>query len=52
MILQDDFHETPDKLGMYKYNDTAHAYMEIISFDKLIFDSEKRNKILFEKLGI
>lgn len=47
-----DFHETPDKMGMYRYNDKAHAYMEIISFDKLILDSEKRNRILFEKLGI
>lgn len=47
-----DFHETPDKLGWYWYNDNAHAYMEIISFDKLINDAEKRNKILFDKLGI
>lgn len=47
-----DFHETPDKMGMYRYNDNAHAYMEIISFNKLIADSEKRNKILFDKLGI
>lgn len=46
------FHETPDKMGMYWYNDNTHAYMEIISFDKLIEDSEKRNRILFEKLGI
>ena len=37
---------------MYRYNDNAHAYMEIISFNKLIADSEKRNKILFDKLGI
>lgn len=47
-----DFHETPDKLGWYWYNDNAHAYMEIISFNKLINDAEKRNKILFDKLGI
>lgn len=46
------FHETPDKLGLYWYNDNARAYMEIISFDKLINDAEKRNRILFDKLGI
>lgn len=46
------FHETPDKLGLYWYNDNARAYMEIISFDKLINDAEKRNKVLFDKLGI
>lgn len=46
------FHETPDKLGLYWYNDNAHAYMEIISFDKMINDAEKRNRVLFDKLGI
>lgn len=46
------FHETPDKLGLYWYNDNANAYMEIISFDKLINDAEKRNRVLFDKLGI
>ena len=46
------FHETPDKLGLYWYNDNARAHMEIISFDKLINDAEKRNRVLFDKLGI
>lgn len=47
-----DFIETPDKMGMYKYHDKKRAYIEILSYDKLIIDSEKRNHILFEKLGI
>ena len=47
-----DFIETPDKLGMYKYHEKKRAYIEIISYDKLINDSEKRNRVLFEKLGI
>lgn len=46
-----DFIETPDKLGMYKYHEKKKAYIEIISYDKLIIDSEKRNRVLFEKLG-
>lgn len=46
------FHETPDKLGLYWYNDNANAYMEIISFNKLLNDAEKRNRVLFDKLGI
>ena len=46
------FHETSDKLGLYWCNDDACAYMEIISFDKLINDAEKRNRVLFDKLGI
>lgn len=47
-----DFVETPDKRGMYKYHDKKRAYIEILSFDKIIDDAGKRNKILFEKLGI
>ncbi len=47
-----DFIETPDKLGMYKYHEKKRAYIELISYDKLIWDAEKRNKVLFEKLGI
>lgn len=47
-----NFKYTPDNRGMYCYNDNSHAYMEILSFDKLIEDAEKRNKILFDKLGI
>lgn len=47
-----DFIETPDKLGMYKYHEKKRTYIELISYDKLILDAEKRNKVLFEKLGI
>ena len=47
-----DFIETPDKRGMYKYHAKKRAYIEILSFDKIIDDAGKRNRILFEKLGI
>lgn len=47
-----DFSQTPDKLGYYKYNDKMNAYVEILSYDKIINDAQKRNKILFDKLGI
>lgn len=47
-----DFKEAPDKMGMYKYHDRKRAYMEILSFDKLIGNAKKRNRILFEKLGV
>lgn len=47
-----DFAETPDKLGYYKYNDKMNAYIEILSYDKIINDAQKRNRILFDKLGI
>lgn len=47
-----DFSQTPDKMGYYKYNDKMNAYIEILSYDKIINDAKKRNKILFDKLGI
>lgn len=39
-------------MGYYKYHDKKHAYIEILLYDKIIEDSEKRNRILFDKLGI
>lgn len=30
----------------------VHAYIEVLSYDKIRNDSEKRNKALFDKLGI
>ena len=52
VLTQMSFTRTPDNLGAYKYNDAIHAYIEVLSYDKVKNDSEKRNKVLFEKLGI
>ncbi len=46
------FTRTPDDLGAYFYNNNLNAYIEVLSYDKVRNDSEKRNRILFEKLGI
>lgn len=46
------FSQTPDKMGYYNFNDKLNAYVEILSYDKLICDAKKRNKVLFDKLGI
>ncbi len=43
---------TPDGQGYVGFNQSVGAYVEIISFDKLIGDAKKRNAVLFEKLGI
>ena len=32
--------------------DKINAYIEILSYDKIISDAKKRNRILFDKLGI
>lgn len=46
------FKKTPDKTGYYGYNDGYNAYIEILPFNKIINDSQKRNRVLFEKLGL
>lgn len=47
-----NLHPTPDGEGFFGYNNTpkVNAYIEVISFDKLLNDARKRNKILFDKL--
>ena len=43
---------TPDALGYYSFNKTYNAYFEILSYDKILHDAKKRNRVLFDKLGI
>ena len=45
-----DFQETPDGMGYYKYMNNYNAYIEIMPYNKMIQDSKKRNKILFDRL--
>jgi hypothetical protein len=43
---------TPDAQGYFGYNPGRGAYIEVIGFDKLVQDAKKRNRVLFEKLGL
>ncbi len=43
---------TPDGLGYFGYNQAHRMYVEVISYDKLVKDAQKRNRALFEKLGL
>lgn len=43
---------TPDELGYFGYNAALGTYLEVVSFDKLLGDSMKRNRILFDKLNL
>lgn len=47
-----DFVVTPDHQGYFGFNSKLSTYVEIISFDKLLGDAEKRNRMLFEKLNM
>jgi hypothetical protein len=44
--------ETPDGRGMFNFFDEHRAYIEVISYDKMLDDARKRNRILFEKLQL
>jgi hypothetical protein len=47
-----DGRRTPDNLGYYGFNKELNAYYEIISYEKILADAKKRNRILFEKLNL
>ena len=40
------------ELGYYMYNRTLNAHTEILHFDKIVVDVQRRHKAFFEKLGI
>lgn len=42
--------KTPDGEGYYGYNHNRNAYVEIISYRKLLRDAQKSNRVLFDKL--
>lgn len=46
------FKLTPDGKGYFNFQREYNAYIEVLSFDKILTDSKKRNRILFEKLDI
>jgi hypothetical protein len=52
LIKSGDFITSPDGLGHFKYHDYYKAYIEIISYRKLLKDAKQRNRILFDKLGL
>lgn len=48
-----DFYQTPDGLGYYTFkNRRYNGYIEVLSFEKVKSDAQKRNQILFDKLGL
>lgn len=43
---------TADKLGFFGYNSNFNAYIEVISYDRLLNMATERNKAFFDKLGL
>jgi hypothetical protein len=52
MALAYQLSPTPDGMGFFGFNINFSAHVEIISFDKLLSDTEKRNRMLFDKLKL
>ena len=44
--------QTPDGKGFFGFNPNYNAYIEVISYDKMVEDANKRNAVLFDKLGL
>ena len=45
-----DLNRTPDGEGYFGYSKAKGAYIEVISYSKLVRDAKKRNEVLFDKL--
>jgi hypothetical protein len=43
-------HITSDGEGYFGHNPDPGAYIEVISFEKLLRDAKERNQVLFDKL--
>ena len=43
---------TNDHLGYFGYNSNYKAYIEVISFDRLLASARERNRAFFDKLGL
>lgn len=41
-----------DGLGYYGYNKDLKCLIEVLTFDQVLANAKKRNKVLFHKLGI
>jgi len=52
LAKRNEFYETPDGLGYFKFSQNYNAYVEIVSYRKLIEDAKRRNRVLFEKLSL
>ena len=52
ILESNNFLQTADGRGYYCYHWNFKSYFEVIPYDKLLTDAEKRNMTFFEKLGI
>ena len=46
------YHRTADNEGNFSTLPAGNGYVEIISYDKLVRDAKRKNRVLFDKLGL
>lgn len=49
---QRDLTAMPDGNGYFMYHSKRKTYIEVVSYAKVVDDAKRRNRVLFEKLGI
>jgi hypothetical protein len=47
-----DLAVTSDRLGYFGYNKYFKAYIEVMSFDRLLNAARERNRAFFDRLGL
>lgn len=52
ILETNDAYPTPDGQGYYGFQKTFGIYYEVASYDKVLHDARKRNRIFFEKLNV
>jgi hypothetical protein len=50
--VQMRYHRTADNEGFFYTLPEGNGWIEVISYDKLLRDAKRRNRVLFEKLGL
>jgi hypothetical protein len=43
---------TADKMGYFYYHQEFKAYVEVVSFDRLVNSALERNRAFFDQLGL
>ncbi|HWQ93310.1 MAG TPA: ATP-binding protein [Clostridia bacterium] len=51
-LIHHDLRYTPDKMGFFGYKANCNAYIEVISFERLVNAAKERNRAFFDKLGL
>ena len=50
--LDSDLTKTKDQIGYFGFHRNHNAYIEVISFDRLVTGARERNRAFFDKLGL